>query len=78
MQVILNIKNEAVLESLIEIIKKFDSSEVEIVTVDDIKYSDEYIDQHWKEMISKALAFTDVDSDKWKVEYGTYLTEKNK
>lgn len=79
MQVILNIKNEAVLESLIEIIKKFDNNDIEIVKIDDeIKYSDDYIDQHWKEMLSKALTFTDADLEKWKAEYGAYLAEKNK
>lgn len=43
-----------------------------------IEYSDEYIKENWKEMISKALGNVDADADDWKIEYGAYLADKNR
>jgi len=39
-------------------------------------YTEEYLEENWREMVSKALANVDVDNDEWKIEYGTYLMEK--
>ncbi len=49
------------------------SSKVEI-----IDYSDEYIRENWREMVSKALSNVDADVDDWKMEYGMYLADKNR
>ncbi len=79
MQILLEIKNNNVLDDLLKTLERFQSEGVEIVKLMENKqYSDDYIKKNWKEMISKALANTDIDSDKWKSEYGTYLVETNK
>lgn len=83
MRLLLNIKNEQILDKLLWVLKHFESDGVEIIQGDVIKennitYSDEYIEKNWKEMVSKALADFDADSDDWKYEYGEYLAEKYK
>ncbi|MCI0501832.1 MAG: hypothetical protein L0Y61_08855 [Epsilonproteobacteria bacterium] len=84
MQLTINIKNNNTVEKILWMLEHFKSDGVEIIKSDDMKiqdktiYSDEYIEKNWRELVSKALSTVDADADDWKMEYGTYLADKNR
>lgn len=88
MQLTLNIKNNNTVEKLMWLLDHFSSDEIEVVqkdsnanTIIKSEYSDEYIKQNWKELVSKGLSSYSEEyykSEQYKVERGEYLMEKYK
>ena len=82
MQLTLKIENEAVAQKILWLLEHFkkDGLEIKTHTVPDIEeknYSDEYIKEHWKEIImSVGSDDTYYKSEQYDIERGEYLAEK--
>jgi len=81
----IDVKNESILNHLLGLLKHFDRKDIEIIT--DIegdrepKYTDEYVQENWKKILSEAFADFDHNyykSMEYKIERGKYLMEKYK
>jgi len=87
MKLTIHIKNSDVFEKILWMLEHFKSDGVEIVKSDHMKiedetvYSDEYIEQNWRDIVSNALSSFDEDyykSEQYKFDRGEYLMEKYK
>ncbi|BBP43099.1 hypothetical protein [Thiosulfativibrio zosterae] len=82
-QLVLEIKNEMVKERLLWLLQHFKKDELEIVGTYTVKdnqvWSDEYIEQNWRELIITSSMQPDYEkSSQFREEFGEYLAEKNK
>ncbi len=85
MKLTLNIKNESILDPLLWMLKHFERDgveiEQEIKEIESNKITDEYIKEHWKELIGIGLSNYDENfykSEQYKLDRGKYLMEKYK
>mgnify|MGYP000944521818 CR=1 FL=1 len=86
MKILLNIKNENVMEKLLWFLEHLKIDGVEIIPEkqiikDHFNYTDEYIEENWREIVSDALSSFDEDyykSEQYKLDRGEYLMEKYK
>jgi len=82
MQIILNLKNEKNLAKLLETLKNFKEDEIKIKILDQQvteKYTDEYIEKNWKELISKGLSNYKEDyykTEEYKIDRANYMLSK--
>ncbi|AEE26784.1 hypothetical protein [Francisella hispaniensis] len=80
----LDIKNDSTFEKLLWLLKHFDESEIEVIEQlsqknKEEKYTDEYIQKNWKEMLMSCKSDSEYyDSDEYKADLGEYLLEKYK
>ena len=88
MQIVINIKEHSVQEKILWMLEHFKDDGVEIEkimapdnSIDSEKYTDEYIQENWREMMSKGLTGFNVDyykSEQYKLDRGAFLAEKYK
>ena len=60
MKLLINIKNEDLLESILSFLSSFQDDGVEIINQDyndKEEFSEEYIEKNWKELIMTSVAF---------------------
>lgn len=85
-QLILNIKDNSTKEKILWMLEHFKSDGLEIEQPEstnykepNIKYTDEYLNENWKEMIMKAGDNIDYyKSEQYNEDRGNYLMEKYK
>ncbi len=84
-QIILNIKNESIMNKLLWMLDHFknDGVEIEYPKTKNQKpktnLSDEYIEEHWREILMGIKSDPDYyKSEQYKVDRGEYLMEKYK
>lgn len=87
MQILINVKNHIVLEKILWMLEHFKADGVEIQKIhkeDEYtseKYTDKYIEENWREIISNGVKDFNGDyykSDEYKLERGEFLMEKYK
>lgn len=82
-QLVLEVKSEQVKQHLLWFLQHFKKEELEILdhttSESDHSWSDDYIEQHWKELIVTSSMQPDYESsESFKDEFGKYLAEKHK
>lgn len=86
MQLTINIKNSNTAEKILWMLEHFKSDGVEIIKSDAIKkdetvYSDEYIEENWKTIVSKALENYDLNYEnslQFKLDRAEFLEMKGR
>jgi len=88
MQLILNIENDSIAKKILLLLEHFKKDGLEVKQEVDLKvklqvnqYTDEYIKENWRTIISDGLKGVDDDyykSEQYKMDRGEYLTEKYK
>jgi hypothetical protein len=80
MQLVINTQNENLFEKIVKFLDIFksDGLEVEILDAKDKEeLSDEYIEEHWKELLMGIKSDPDYyKSEQYKLDRGEYLMEK--
>ncbi|MEO1784726.1 hypothetical protein V4762_06590 [Thermodesulfobium sp. 4217-1] len=80
MKLLLDIKNEKLLNKILGILKSFGNDDLEIIKESEPEkktYSDEYIEMHWKEISYKASGNIFLDDDFLPDAYLEYLDAKS-
>ena len=81
MQLIIDIKNDSLADKIIKILDVFKNDGVTITSKNEtekrVEYSDEYIKEHWRELIMTSGSNPDYyKSEQYYEDRGSYLMEK--
>jgi len=66
MRIVINVKNEEIVDNLLWLLKHFEEDGIEIIKEKEsekVEWTDEYIEKHWKELGMKTNS-PDIDDDK--------------
>lgn len=66
MKIVINVKNEEIIDNLLWLLKHFEEDGIEIIKEKEsekVEWTDEYIEKHWKELGMKTNS-PDIDDDK--------------
>jgi hypothetical protein len=82
MKLLINIKNEDLLESILSFLSSFQDDGVEIINQDyndKEEFSEEYIEKNWKELIMTSIDNSDYyKSDEYYIDRAVDLEERGK